>query len=234
MRLNKLIMSGAAGDKEALEELFYANKGLIYLVVNRFKHNNEDAEDLFQIASIGFIKALKRYDPNLGHQFSTYAVPVMMGEIKRYLRDNGPVKVSRIYKETALKAEKLRMEMLQKNQNEPTLKELANAMSIAPEELATALSATKPPESLDKLCSNENFSLLDTLSEDKTYSITDKIALGELIQNLPDREQKIITLRYVKEFSQSKIAKSLGISQVQVSRIEKKILEKLRTQMQAK
>ncbi len=234
MTVNELIAYGATDDPKALEELFCANKGLIYLVVNRFKTSDAEVDDLFQIASIGFIKALKRYNPNLGHQFSTYAVPVMMGEIRRYLRDNGPVKVSRVYKETAIKAERLRMQMLQSNQKEPTLKELAKAMAIEPEELATALSTTKPPESLDKLIGDEHFTLLDTVSEEKVYSITDKLALAEVIKNLTAREQKIIALRYVKEFSQAKIAKNLGISQVQVSRIEKKILEKLRTQMQEK
>jgi len=168
----------------------------------------------------------------LGHQFSTYAVPVMMGEIKRYLRDNSPIKVSRVYKEIATKAEKIRLQMVQTNQKEPTLKELANAIDISPEELATALSATKPPESLDKLCGDEHFTLLDMVSEEKAYSVTDKLALAEIIKNLPEREQKIIALRYVKEFSQAKIAQKLGISQVQVSRIEKKILEKLRAEMQ--
>jgi len=232
MTVNELMISGAASDKKALNDLFCENKGLIYLVVNRFKNYNEDADDLFQVASIGFIKALKRYNPNLGHQFSTYAVPVMMGEIKRYLRDNSPIKVSRVYKEIATKAEKIRLQMVQTNQKEPTLKELANAIDISPEELATALSATKPPESLDKLCGDEHFTLLDMVSEEKAYSVTDKLALAEIIKNLPEREQKIIALRYVKEFSQAKIAQKLGISQVQVSRIEKKILEKLRAEMQ--
>ncbi|MBE7022593.1 MAG: SigB/SigF/SigG family RNA polymerase sigma factor [Ruminococcaceae bacterium] len=233
MTAYELLKRAAAGDKEAKEQLVKENSGMIYLVVNRFRHRGAEPDDLFQVASIGFLKALERFDVSLGLQFSTYAIPVMMGEVKRYLRDNAPIKVSRSYKELSGKAALLREQLMQKSGQEPTLKELATALNVEPEELAAALCATRPPESLEELRAGSDISLLDTVATGEEMHILDQIAIRELIDSLPEREQKIILLRYIKELTQTQVASMLGISQVQVSRLEKKILQKLKIQLSA-
>jgi len=217
--------------EQVYTEALIHNKGLIYAVVNRFLHRGVEEDDLFQIASIGFLKAQERFDESLGLKFSTYAVPVMVGEIKRYLRDNGPVKVSRNYKTLAQKAIFLREQRIKETGIEPTVTELAGNLSITPEELTAALCAAQPPESLDKLYDSSQTALADTSSLETENNLVDRLALSVLIDALPEREKKLIYLRYIKELTQSQTAVFLGVSQVQISRMEKKILEKLRFQL---
>ncbi|MBR6729497.1 MAG: sigma-70 family RNA polymerase sigma factor [Clostridia bacterium] len=228
---NELIRRGASGDALAKEVLLRENQGMIYMVVNKFRHRGVETEDLFQIAAIGFLKAIERFDTTLGLQFSTYAIPVMIGEIKRYLRDNGPIKVSRRYRELAIKAEVLREKTLKETGKEPTICELAASLMVETEELAAALCAAKPPESLEGLQAVTENLPADNTSSGVDTRIIDRLSLIEQISTLPDREKKIILLRYIKELTQAQIASMLGISQVQVSRLEKKILAKLRTEL---
>lgn len=220
------------GDAYARELLIRENTGLIYMVVNRFKDRGAETDDLFQIASIGLLKAIENFDCNLGLQFSTYAVPMMMGEIRRHFRDTGPIKVSRSYKTLASKAATLREHLLKETGREPTVSEIAENLSVDTSELSCALSATRQPDSLDEVQGDTNTALKDLIpAEDNEEGVITRLALKELIHTLPDREKKVILLRYIKEQTQAEIAKKLGISQVQVSRLEKKILEKLRSNL---
>ncbi len=217
--------------EQVYTEALIHNKGLIYAIVNRFLHRGVEEDDLFQIASIGLLKAQERFDESLGLKFSTYAVPVMIGEIKRYLRDNGPVKVSRNYKILAQKATYLREQCIKETGIEPTITELSDRLSTCPEELATALCATQPPDSPDRLCDSSQTALTDTSSSETESNLINRLDLSVLIDALPEREKKLIYLRYIKELTQSQTAVFLGVSQVQISRMEKKILEKLRFQL---
>ncbi len=227
-----LINRSTQGDTYAREQLIRENTGLIYMVVSRFKNRGTEAEDLFQIAAVGLLKAIEKFDSRLGLQFSTYAVPMMMGEIRRHLRDTGPMKVSRRYKTLASKATGVRERLIKENGAEPTISEIATQLSVDVAELSCALTATCVPDSLDEVRGETNTALKDLIpAEDSEDRVITRLALKELIQALPDREKKVILLRYMKEQTQAQIAKKLGISQVQVSRLEKKILEKLRSQL---
>ncbi|MBQ9915117.1 MAG: sigma-70 family RNA polymerase sigma factor [Clostridia bacterium] len=224
-----LMTAAAKGDNSAKEQLLTENSGLIYMVVGRFSSRGLEKDDLYQLAACGFLKAIDQFRPELGLQFSTYAVPMMMGEIRRFLRDNGPIKVSRSYKTLAYQAAVIHDKLMLQNGKEPSVSEIASALSVEPAELSAALSATRAPESLEKPQGESELSLKNLVPspgyEDKLLT---KISLAEQINALPQRERTIILLRYYKEETQSQVAKRLGISQVQVSRIEKKILEKLR------
>ena len=228
---NELISRAAAGDATAKDTLLRENQGMIFMVVNKFRHRGVETEDLFQIAAMGFLKAINRFDTTLGLQFSTYAIPVMLGEIKRYLRDNGPIKVSRRYRELAIKAEGLREKLLKETGTEPTVHELSALLSVEAEELAAALCAAKPPESLEGLQAGAENVIADNTSAGAYAKIIEKLTLDKQLNMLTARERKIILLRYIKELTQAQIASMLGISQVQVSRLEKKILAKLRTEL---
>jgi len=233
MYTEELLKQGAEGNTAAQEQLLLENKGLIYMVVSRFKYHTQELDDLYQIASIGFLKALKRFDFSLNLSFSTYAIPVMMGEVKRYLRDNQPIKISRSYKEITARAQKIRELMIQKNGIEPTMQELAEQLKIERETLAEAFSATRAPESLDKLQSEGDAALSCAVQDKQELTTVNRLALKEMIQTLTEREQLLLKLRYINELTQSQIAVFLGISQVQVSRLEKKILCNLRQQFQS-
>ncbi len=227
-----LIKQCATGDSVAKSKLVEENTGLIYMVVNRFRNRGTEPEDLFQIAAVGLLKAIDRFDPQLGMQFSTYAVPLMMGEIRRHLRDDGPIKVSRGYKMLASKAAALREHLLAEKGAEPSITEIATALSVDPAELSAALVAVRVPDSLDEPYGESARPLKEQIpSDSQEEKFINHMALKQLIQALPNREKKIILLRYMKEETQAQIAKKLGISQVQVSRIEKKILEKLRMEL---
>ena len=232
METLNLITRAVQGDTTAREQLVKKNTGLIYMVVGRFKNRGTEADDLFQLASIGLLKAIENFDSSLGLQFSTYAVPMMMGEIRRHLRDTGPIKVSRSYKVLASKAAMVREQLVKENGKEPAVSEIAEKLSVDVAELSCALTATRAPDSLDEACGETNITLKDLIpAEDGEDSLINRLALKELIQALPDREKKIILLRYLNEQTQAQIAKKMGISQVQVSRLEKKILEKLRANL---
>ena len=226
------------GDDVALENLIKDNNGLIWSIVKRFYGRGYEPEDLYQIASLGFIKSIKRFDSDFDVKLSTYAVPYMIGEIKRYIRDDGPVKVSRSIKDLGIKIRELQKEAMKKRGEEIKIKEIAKELKVGVEDIILAMEASNSVESIEnsKHINNKegkSVSLLDTLSADKNEEemITNKLAIGQLIKDLKERDKKLILLRYYKEKTQAQVADILGISQVQVSRIEKKILENTRNKM---
>lgn len=222
------------GDEEAKELLVQNNLGLIWKIVRKFSNRGHEPEDLFQIGAIGFIKSINKFDFSFDVRFSTYAVPMIIGEIKRFLRDDGIIKISRSIKETSSKA-RITKEILSKEfGREPTVNEIANRLKISAEELAVALDSQFFPESLDATVyegeSNPVYRIdLVKANECEDKKIVDKILLNKILSELKPNEKKIIILRYFKERTQSQIAKMLGISQVQVSRIEKRILQDLKS-----
>lgn len=227
-----VLLQNAAEDQTAKEQLVRENTGLIYMVINRFRHRGVEIDDLFQIAALGLLKALDAFDPAFGVRFSTYAVPVMLGEVKRYLRDNTPIRVSRSYKSLAGKAADLRERLAAETGREPTVGELAEKLEVRPEELSVALSAAQPPVSLEEPQKETDMPLKEQIAAPtKEFDFADRLALNQLIDSLPERERTLIFLRYIREQTQEQISKRLGISQVQVSRLEKKILLKLRSEL---
>lgn len=232
------IEKAQSGDKKALEELIEENNGLIWSIVKRFYGRGHEPEDLYQIGCLGFIKSIKRFNTDFEVKLSTYAVPYMIGEIKRYIRDDGPVKVSRSIKDLGIKIRELQREKINKQGREPKIQEIAKELKVDLEDVILAMEATNSVESIEgtKHINNKDgksISLLDTLSTENNEeeSITNKLAIGQLIKDLKDREKEIILLRYYKEKTQAQVAKILGISQVQVSRLERKILENMRRKM---
>ena len=192
-------------------------------------------EDLYQIGCIGFIKAIQRFDTRFEVKLSTYAVPYILGEIKRFIRDDGPVKVSRSIKETNIKIRELQKEYLNKYGKEITIDIIANELRISKEEIAMALDSSKPVNSIEETNYRDNktdktISLLEKIDngKDEANIIADRLTVKELINNLENKEKQLIMLRYYNEKTQTQVAKILGITQVQVSRIEKKILTKMR------
>lgn len=229
----ELIKLAQAGDEKATEIIIEENSGLIWSVVRRFLNRGYDAEDLYQIGSIGLLKCIKKFDINYDVKFSTYAVPMIMGEIKRFLRDDGLIKISRPLKEIATKAKYMRDVLTKKNDEEPTINELAIAIDVSVEDLVLALDADRDVESLySTVYQNDGKSvyLIDKLElkNDNQENIVDNIVLKDIIDSLEQREKDIITLRYFEDKTQSQVAKIIGVSQVQVSRIEKKVLAKIR------
>ncbi|MBR5236313.1 MAG: SigB/SigF/SigG family RNA polymerase sigma factor [Clostridia bacterium] len=219
----------AQGDADARNQLLEKNLGLVHMVANRFLNRGVDAEDLYQIASVGMIKALNAFNPDFGVQLSTYAVPVMLGEIKRYLRDNTAIKVSRSYKTLAAKAAHMQEILTRQNGREPTICELAHRLSMQPEELSNVLAAVQPTLSLDEPRGDADTTLGEQIAaREIAFDSVDKLALKQIIGTLPQREQTIILLRYIKGETQERVGKRLGISQVQVSRLEKSIITRLR------
>ncbi len=232
MHTYELIKAGAKGDDSAVEQLILENNGLIFMVVKRFYGRGLDREDLYQLAVIGFLKAMQKFDTNLGVQFSTYAVPMMMGEIRRYFRDNGPIKVSRSQKTLATKAAAIRERLLSTTGREPSVSQIAAELLVDVAELSAALAASCAPESLEKPYGENELKLGNLIpAPDSEEKIVENISLRTILHALPPREKTIILLRYYKGETQAKVADFLGISQVQVSRLEKKILEKMRKEM---
>ena len=232
------IEKAQSGDKNALEDLIEENNGLIWSIVKRFYGRGHEPEDLYQIGCLGFIKSIKRFNTDFEVKLSTYAVPYMIGEIKRYIRDDGPVKVSRSIKDLGIKIRELQREKMNKQGREPKIQEIAKELNVDLDDVILAMEATNSVESIEgtKHINNKDgksISLLDTLSTEKNEeeTITNKLAIGQLIKDLNDREKEIILLRYYKEKTQAQVAKILGISQVQVSRLERKILENMRRKM---
>lgn len=228
-----LIEKAHQGDKVARDLLVEQNTGLVWSIVRRFLNRGAEAEDLFQIGSIGLMKAIDKFDTGYEVRFSTYAVPMITGEIKRFLRDDGMLKVSRSMKETAVKGYAAREQLERKLGREPTLLEMAEEISITPEELTMALEAGAEIESLQKTIyqgDGNDISLMDRLEErtNQNEKLLDRILLEDLLKLLEPEERRLIYLRYFQEETQVSIARKLGISQVQVSRMEKKILERLR------
>ena len=228
-----LIKKSHDGDKEARERLVEENVGLVWCVVKRFYGRGTDAEDLFQIGSIGLLKAIDKFDLSYEVKFSTYAVPMISGEIKRFLRDDGMIKVSRSLKELSYKIFQAREALTASLGREPTLEELAVTMDVDKEEIVQAMEAGGEVESLYKPIHQKEGNesrLVDKLEEKerKEEKILDHMLLAQLLETLDKEERQLIYLRYFADETQSQVGKKLGISQVQVSRMEKRIIENLR------
>lgn len=232
-RLEELLAKAKAGNQEASEALVQENAGLIWSVARRFIGRGTETDDLYQLGCLGFLKAVEGFDLEFGTQFSTYAVPKIAGEIRRFLRDDGSVKVSRGLKEQAAAIKSMRTKLTGLLGREPTIQEISNQTGYSPEEIAIAETATAATESIHQESGEEGFTLenvlTDTESEDR---MVEKIALRQAVEGLPERERMVIQLRYFHSLTQQRVAKVMGVSQVQVSRIEKKALEKLRQFMQ--
>ena len=227
--IEALILQSRQGDEQASERLLTENSGLIWSVARRFFGRGVDPDDLYQLGCLGFLKAVANFDLSFGTQFSTYAVPKISGEIRRFLRDDGTVKVSRGLKERAAAVHAARQSLTGVLGREPTVSEIAEALSLRPEEVAEAESATGYAESIQRQTGEDGFSLEDVLTDTQTEErLVEKLALREAIARLPERQKTVILLRYFHGLTQERIAKLLGVSQVQVSRIEKKALGELR------
>ena len=235
----KSIRKAQEGDNEELEKLVNNNNGLIWSIVKRFQGRGFETEDLYQIACIGFIKAVKRFDANFEVKLSTYAVAYMIGEAKRYIRDDGPIKVSRGIKELGIKIRELQKEYFYKKGEDISIEKIQEELNVTREDIILAIEATRKPESIegnsnDSNAKNEkNINLIDRLSSNKDEEeiLTNKIVVNELIKDLKERERKVILLRFFKEKTQSQVAEILGVTQVQVSRIERKVLNSMKTKL---
>ncbi len=228
-----LIKRSHEGDEEARTQLVEENVGLIWCVVKRFYGRGAEAEDLFQIGSIGLLKAIDKFDLSYDVKFSTYSVPMISGEIKRFLRDDGMIKVSRSLKELAYKAYFAKEELQEKLGRDPTLEELAMELQVEKEELAMAMESAGEVESLYKPIYQQDgneIQLMDKLEEKEVQEekIINRMLLKQLLEHLQKEERQLIYMRYFANKTQSEVGKTLGISQVQVSRLEKKILSYLR------
>ncbi|MFO7248065.1 MAG: RNA polymerase sporulation sigma factor SigF [Bacillota bacterium] len=229
-----LIARSQAGDTEARNRLVEANVRLVWSVVQRFLGRGYEADDLFQIGCIGLLKAVDKFDLSYDVKFSTYAVPMIIGEIQRFLRDDGSVKVSRSLKEAAQRIRRKKDDLTKALGRTPTVGELAEALGMTPEEVVFAQEAGRAPASIhETVYENEGdpITLMDQLADGNEEGWFDKLALQEAIRKLDERERLIVYLRYYKDYTQSEVAERLGISQVQVSRLEKRILQKIRDEM---
>lgn len=229
-RNSELLRRLKDGDRSARDLLCGENMGLVRKIASGFSKGGAPDEDLMQIGAIGLIKAIDNFDISQGVQFSTYAVPVILGEIRRFLRDDGLIKVSRSLKQAAQKGIKAREELKNKLGREPTIKEISEKTGLSCEDLVCAFDAAREPESINRaLYDDSDETLSDSLSSGNDEEIiTDRILIEQLLEKVEPKERQVIVLRYFKDKSQQEIAKMLGISQVQVSRIEKKVLEKMR------
>ena len=228
-----LLVSAAQGDLNARNTLVTNNMGLVYSVVKRFGGRGFESEDLIQIGAIGLIRAAERFDMSYGVKFSTYAIPMIIGEIKRFIRDDGIIKVSRSLKETAAAAAAVKKRIEDSEGREATVTEIAKEMNISAAELSAALNSQVAPCSIYAAADDgtgEGKALVDKIEEGENQisRATDKIVIRQLIADLDERDGEIVKMRYFCHKTQEQVAQKLGISQVQVSRLEKKILAKLR------
>lgn len=231
-RTDDLILRCQAGDQDAKDQIVSENTGLIWSVVKRFMGRGTDAEDLYQLGCLGFIKAVDGFDLRFGTQFSTYAVPKIAGEIRRFLRDDGSVKVSRTIKERAVQIRTVRNQLLLSKGSEPSLSEITEQTGFTAEEIAEADTATAVIESIQQQTGEDGLSLENILSNTESEEVLlERISLRQAIGRLPEREGLVIKLRYFHGLTQDRVAKVLQVSQVQVSRIEKKALTMLREMM---
>jgi len=236
-RTIELILEAQSGSLQAQETLVNHNLGLVRSVIRRFTNRGYEREDLFQLGCIGLIKAIKKFDISFDVRFSTYAVPMIIGEIKRFLRDDGIIKVSRSLKQTATRVKMTKEKLQKENGREPTLQEISDDMNVTKEEIVMALDSSAHPEYLYDVIHHDDGSpihLIDKISETDSLedsAVIDRIMLQEAISKLEPRERQIIFLRYFKDQTQTEIAQVLGISQVQVSRIEKKVLQNMKDLM---
>ncbi len=229
MSTQTLIRAAQAGDRSAAEQLVVENSGLIWSIARRYFGRGTEPDDLYQLGCVGFLKAVAGFDLSYGTQFSTYAVPKIAGEIRRFLRDDGQVKVSRSLKERAAQIHQARTRLTGTLGREPAVSELAAELGLTPEEIAMAETATGMAESIQRESGEEGFSLEDVLCTDGMEDrILESLSLRNALAQLTERERMVIDLRYFHGLTQQKIAGLLGVSQVQVSRIEKKALGQLR------
>lgn len=232
------VKKAQSGSNEAMENLIKNNQGLIWNIVKRFSGRNYEIEDLYQIGCLGFIKAIKRFDTNFEVQVSTYAVPYILGEIKKYIRDDGIVKVSRSVKELGIKVKQLQNEYLKKHKEEISIQEIAKELNVDKEEVIFAIEAQRPVESIyqeeqgDEKNKRELISKIPS-NDNQENNIVNNMALAQIIENLDSRERQIIILRFYRDKTQTQVGKMLGISQVQVSRIEKNVLNKMKQKLEA-
>ncbi|MBU9724030.1 MULTISPECIES: RNA polymerase sporulation sigma factor SigF [Bacillaceae] len=232
--VKKLIKEAQSGNQEARDHIVSINTRLVWSVVQRFLNRGYEADDLFQIGCIGLIKSVDKFDLSYDVKFSTYAVPMIIGEIQRFLRDDGTVKVSRSIKESANKIRKTKEELTKTLGRIPTINEIAEKLELSPEEVVFAQEASRQLTSIHETVyenDGDPITLLDQISDDGDLKWFDKIALKDEIEKLDEREKLIVMMRYYKDQTQSQVAERLGISQVQVSRLEKKILKQLKEQL---
>ncbi len=234
----KIIESAQNGNKEDMTKLIEDNNGLIWSIVRRFSGRGYDIEDIYQIGSIGFIKAIQRFDTSFAVRLSTYAVPYILGEIKRFIRDDGPIKVSRSIKELNMRITELQKEYFNKNGRDITLEEISKELKITKEEITMAIDSARPVDSIENAKYTDNktdktVSILEQIStgKDEQNEITNKIVVKNLINELDTKEKEIIMLRYYKQKTQMQVSKIMGITQVQVSRLERKILNNMRRKL---
>ncbi len=228
-RLQELIGRSQQGDQEAKEELIVENSGLIWAVARRFMGRGVDPDDLYQLGCLGFLKAVDGFDDDYGTQFSTYAVPKITGEIRRFLRDDGAIKVSRSVKERAFLIRSVKNHLSHALGREPTIQEISRQTGLTPEEIAIAESATAAVESIQQESGEDGFSLESILSNSESEEVLmERILLRQGISALPEREKLVIKLRFFHGMTQARVATVLEVSQVQVSRIEKKAVGMLR------
>lgn len=229
-----LINRAHQGDKLARDKIVIENTGLIWSIVRRFLNRGHEGEDLFQIGCIGMLKAIDRFDTEFDVAFSTYAVPMIAGEIRRFIRDDGIVKISRKIKENQMKIMHQREIYINEKKQEPTIEELEKVCDLTKEEIVMAMDASRNVESIDKeMYSKDSAYTLMDLAEDDTNieeTVLNKIMVQQLMDMLESKERKIINLRYFKNKTQSQVAKEMGMTQVQVSRLEKKILNSMRNE----
>ena len=231
-RIEELIRLSQAGDALAGEALIRENSGLIWAIAKRFIGRGVDSEDLYQLGCLGFLKAVEGFDPNYGTQFSTYAVPKITGKIRRFLRDDGTIKVSRGIKEQAIQIKTARSLLINALGREPTVLELSNQTGLTPEDIALAESATAVTESIHRQTGEDGYSLENVLTDTESEDVLlEKISLRQAIEKLQEREAVVIHLRYFHGLTQERVSKILSVSQVQVSRIEKKAISHLRELM---
>ncbi|MCM1178911.1 MAG: SigF/SigG family RNA polymerase sporulation sigma factor [Clostridium sp.] len=232
----ELIKLAKEGNQDAKERVVTENLGLVWAVARRFLGRGHELEDLYQIGCIGLMKCIDKFDLSFDVKFSTYAVPMISGEIKRFLRDDGMIKVSRTLKETAYKVKRAREEIVNRTGIEPKLEEISDALEIDMEEIVASLDASVEVESIHKtIYQNDGNAiyLIDKIAdvEDENETLLDHLVVEELMEHLEEMEEKIIKLRYFENKTQTEIAKEIGISQVQVSRMEKRILLKMRQRL---
>ncbi|MBQ9930044.1 MAG: sigma-70 family RNA polymerase sigma factor [Oscillospiraceae bacterium] len=225
----ELIRLAQTGDKPAAEQLLTENSGLIWSVVKRFIGRGTDTEDLYQLGCLGFLKAVDGFDLQFGTQFSTYAVPKISGEIRRFLRDDGAVKVSRSIKEQAATIKTVRSQLTAALGREPTVTEISEQTGFSSEEIALAETATAATESIQRETGEDGFTLENVLSDTESEeNLVEKISLRQAIEKLPEQEKMVVMLRYFHGLTQERVARVISVSQVQVSRIEKRALGNLK------
>ncbi len=226
------IVEAQEGNKMALEKLILNNKGLIWSIVKRFKDRGYEIEDLYQIAVMGFIKSIKKFDTSFDVKLSTYAVPYILGEVKRYIQTDGPIKVSRSIKELLYKISEIQKEYLKKGR-EVTIEEISKEVKLPKEEIVIALESKRPVNSIYESEDENDMELIEKICDgtDEQNKVVNKIVIIELLKTLTEKERQIILLRYFRGKTQSEVAKIVGVNQVQISRIEKKVLENMRKKL---